>query len=408
MYYLRMVSMQLIDFIKDMIKYDTIQDILNNYKEQNMKGFVYERLWDLIIKFGFCGEFPCSKYVHMLGNVNKGKVESMKSIQKYLKTEKVISGNSSGCSDITLFNEKTNTYIFISCKFPKSNEGKDVKYYDVQNIVAMCDDNNEIYEKYKIYILVPEKDIVLKKVNQANTSSLYITKHMDKIFDMNDLNKAFKKFKQDIIKYDFNEYDETYCNKKDRLQMRFHQKLLVTKTCQLIQDRQKQILWGCKCRSGKTFMVGGLIVQQKEIKETYNALIITPAPTETIPQFTDDLFDKFIDFKNFSIHTIETGKELRHIELSESNIIVVSKQLLQKYVDDTTIDTIKNIKLDLIVFDENHFAGTTNLSKKIFESYSNKETVKLYLTATYNKPLKEWNIPTECQLYWATYCTPES
>ena len=27
-------------------------------------------------------------------------------------------------------------------------------------------------------------------------------------------------------------------------------------------------------------------------------------------------------------------------------------------------------------------------------------TVKIYMTATYNKPLKEWNIPLECRMYW--------
>ena len=81
--------------------------------------------------------------------------------------------------------------------------------------------------------------------------------------------------------------------------MRFHQDLLVTKTGDLIEKGFKQILWGCKCRSGKTYMVGNLICRQKEIKEIYNALIITRAPTETIPQFTTDLFDKFIDFKDF-------------------------------------------------------------------------------------------------------------
>ena len=48
---------------------------------------------------------------------------------------------------------------------------------------------------------------------------------------------------------------------------------------------------------------------------------------------------------------------------------------------------IKNLKLDIIAFDENHFSGTTDLSKAILKSYSSKDTIKIYLTATYNKPL---------------------
>jgi hypothetical protein len=63
---------------------------------------------------------------------------------------------------------------------------------------------------------------------------------------------------------------------------------------------------------------------------------------------------------------------IKNIQLNENNIFVISKQLLQKYINDETIMKIKNLKLDIIAFDENHFSGTTNLSKEILESYSSK------------------------------------
>ena len=47
----------------------------------------------------------------------------------------------------------------------------------------------------------------------------------------------------------------------------------------------------------------------------------------------------------------------------------MSKQLLQNYINEKTIMTIKNLKLDIIAFDENHFTGTTNLAKDILNSY---------------------------------------
>ena len=151
-------------------------------------------------------------------------------------------------------------------------------------------------------------------------------------------------------------------------------------------------------------MLGGLIVKQYEIRKKLNVLIITPAPTETAPQFTDDLFNKFKEFEAFAIHHIDGSKNIESVVLGESNIFVISKQLLQKYVNDgktdKTIMKIKNLKLDIIGFDENHFSGTTDLSKSILDSYSSKNTIKVYLTATYNKPLREWNIPEECQMYW--------
>ena len=44
-------------FIKEIIKYDTIDEILNKCETQSKKGFVFERLYDIIIKFGFCDKF---------------------------------------------------------------------------------------------------------------------------------------------------------------------------------------------------------------------------------------------------------------------------------------------------------------------------------------------------------------
>ena len=121
---------------------------------------------------------------------------------KFLKiiiniNEKVFSGNSSGSSDITLQNKKDETFIFISSKYPKYNEDikkqKSVDYYDIQNIIAMIDDNKHIYKNYEIYLVVPNKKNVLDKVKTSNKSSNYITKYMtkDNILDKTDLNKYF-------------------------------------------------------------------------------------------------------------------------------------------------------------------------------------------------------------------------
>ena len=43
----------------------------------------------------------------------------------------------------------------------------------------------------------------------------------------------------------------------------------------------------------------------------------------------------------------------------------MSKQLLQQHTDEKTIMKIKSLNLDIIGFDENHFSGTTDLSKDI-------------------------------------------
>ncbi len=404
-YLIIIILMDIKTFINHIITFDNVYSILDSYDLQSSKGYVFERLFDIVIKFGFCDIFKNSEYYHLTGNSNNGKIKIMTTFSKYL-TETVNSGNSGGCSDITMQNKNNNKYIFISSKFPKTNDDlkkqKSVEYYDIQKITGMIHHNSSIYKEFDIYLVVPDKKTVFKKVKDANKSSEYITKYMseDKILDLDDLNKYFLAFKNDIIKYNITEWDDIFLSNKEKLNLRFHQELITKKTSDLIEEGNKSFLWGCKCRSGKTYMIGGIIIKQFNIKKKLNVLIITPAPTETAPQFTNDLFHKFKDFDNFKIHYIEGSKIINKIEVAENNIFVMSKQLLENYVNDNTLMVIKNLKLDIIGFDENHHSGTTNLSKNILTSYCSKNTIKIYLTATYNKTVKEFNIIPECQMYW--------
>jgi hypothetical protein len=400
------VNITVKEFIKEIITHENIYSILKKCQSQMEKGFVFERLFDIITKFGFCSRFSNKQFTHKIGNVNKGVLKNLTNLQRYIEKYKVYSGKTSGCSDITLYDNVNKEYVFISSKYPKTDEEmekqKSVDYYDIQNILGVVLENKHIYTKYKIYLLVPNKRSVLEKVKKADPSSDYITKYMKEefIFDRRDLNEYFLLFKESIIKNNIDNVNKIYLNPKVNLQLRFHQELITRKTSNLIEEGNKSFLWGCKCRSGKTFMVGGLINKQKQIKGKLNVLIITPAPSETIPQFTDELFNKFKEFNDFKVHQIEGSNEIERLELSENNIFVMSKQLLQRYIKNDTITKIKDLKLDIICFDENHFTGTTDLSKNILNSYSYKNTIKVYLTATYNKPLQEWNIIPECQMYW--------
>jgi site-specific DNA-methyltransferase (adenine-specific) len=395
------------EFIDEIINnYANVHDILDDCKTQSEKGFIFERLWDLIFKFGFHPNFLNNDYDHLLGNANNGTLKIMSSLKNYIKNNKVISGNSGGYSDITLQNKNTKEYIFITCKYPKSDKdtenSKSVKYYDIDNLISMRDHNKEIYKKFDIITLVPNKTNVLKKVKSSNKSSECVTKYLteDKIFDEDNLEKCYQKLKIQLKKIKINDYDEIFLNNKEFLSFPFHQRLIEKKTSELIAGGNKTILWGCKPRSGKTYMTGNLILKQEELYPKYNVLIITPAPTETSPQFTDDLFKRYTDFKNFNILHIKSSKDLKNLKLEDKNIIVVSKQLLQSYINEKTIKEIKNLKLKLIVFDENHFGGTSDLSEQIITSYTSINTVKLFLTATYNKSLHKWKIPNDCQIFW--------
>ena len=409
------IDMSVKDFINNIIKFKNVEEILKLGKEQRDKGFIYERLWDIVIKLGHCSKFPNSKFIHKIGNVDNCSLKNLENLNSYLSKEKVYSGNKGGKSDITLYNKDDDKYIFISSKFYQiaSDDGniknKSIDKYGISDIIAMASKNIHLYKKYDIYLVVNNRNLVLEKSSNANKSNKFITEEIkeENILDLYDLNKCFLSLKEDILKNlektihinpELN-YNELYLSPKDKLDLRFHQKFITTKTSSLIEEGKKCFLWGCKCRSGKTYMAGGIILKQFDVKHTLNVLIITPAPTETMPQFTEGLFNNFRDFNIFKIHQID-GNNIKKLDVVQNNIFVMSKQFLQNYVNEKTIMTIKNLKLDIIIFDENHFSGTTEKSKHILNSYSTENTIKIYLTATYNKPLKEWLIPDECQMYW--------
>jgi len=182
----------------------------------------------------------------------------------------------------------------------------------------------------------------------------------------------------------------------NKLNLRFHQKLIVYKTLEIISKGDKEILIAAKPRSGKTYIVGGIILEFCKNKIS-NILVVTPAPKETMDQFLIDLFKKYYDFKNFNILNPITSNEIINLKLKNniSNIILVSKQVLQLVLKN---NIIKNI--NLFFFDENHFGGTTDLSINMINKFSNKNTIKIYLTATFQKSLETFNISIQNILNW--------
>lgn len=156
-------NMTIRDFIGYIIKFDNVHDILKECRSTSEKGLIFERLYDIIIKTGFCDEFPRYKFTHLVGNVNTVRFKTLNSFDKYFQT-KVYSIKTGGCSDITLLS-LDGTYIFISSKYfdkkktndTKNKERKTIYCYDIQHIMAVIADNKHIYKKTKIYLVVRDK-----------------------------------------------------------------------------------------------------------------------------------------------------------------------------------------------------------------------------------------------------------
>ena len=181
---------------------------------------------------------------------------------------------------------------------------------------------------------------------------------------------------------------------------RFHQELFVKKTIDKIKEGKSKFLWGWKCRAGKTYGVGHLIEAYYNEFEIVNALIITPAPSETLTQFGTEMFHKFINFRRINIIEIKKGKDLENIQYETNNVIVISKQLLDNYLKYDKKTDFHNQLYDLIIFDENHYGGTTNNSKEILKLFNSNFSNEIFLTATYQKTLSQYKIPEDCQFFW--------
>jgi len=385
-----------------MMQSSSVLELIQSGKTASKRGDIFEKLWDIIIKSGCDDSFPNDTYTHYEGNVGTCDLSEVIDLERYIKGLLVFSQAKGGQSDITMYNAKTGKWVFISCKLRLKGALNSVSKYDVQNIYASAMTHSHKYKSFDIYLFVADKQKMLKKIKASHTTSNYITDHIPshRILDIAHAEIGFQLFKRNMAGKTINDVNSTFGHNKIPMSLRFHQELIVHKQMEQIAKGEKSLGLFAKARSGKTYCVGGLLDKYNKIYNTVNALIITPAPHETMTQFSDDVFHKFIEFTDIHVIEIKSGADLTGIDVQKNNLIIVSKQMLDGYVADAKIDAIHQLNLDFIVFDENHFHGTTQMSKDILQSYSSPKTVKLYLTATYAKPLNEWNIPIECQCYW--------
>jgi hypothetical protein len=98
---------------------ELLQSVKGNTKAetQSKRGNVFEKICDLIIKFGCCSILPNDVYHHYEGNIANCKLKKIIDLEMYIKELKVLSKGKGGKSDITLQNKITGKWIFISCKF---------------------------------------------------------------------------------------------------------------------------------------------------------------------------------------------------------------------------------------------------------------------------------------------------
>ncbi len=431
-----------------------IENLLNTINDYSIRGNIYESIWDIIFKLNYHEFYNSKQFIHLANKIENNELINPKEINEnniinYLNTENIITGNKAGISDITLqektknlknnewaCNRKfididTTNYIFMTCKY-YTNE-KHISEYNIQDIGQVVEYHNKKYNnpiKHKIILLIKNKEEFLIKYNRTNKKEL--KRDIIEIYDVYDMLKYIKLIRNDkeyILKKINNDFTKNLI-----LTPRFHQLLFVNKTLELIhekkiidnkeyygiKDNNEPIVYGQIARSGKTYTCGLLVSKLykngfceyilKTKKKYATFLVITPAPTETISQFMDDMFNIFDDFKNFEKIKYD-GKHRISENQFKHRIIICSKQFLQgsknKTEDDETEDnTFNDINciplqnnIDLLIFDEIHLGGTTEISKNIINTIDPyNKTIKIFLTATYRKVIENFDIDIDNNL----------
>ena len=438
------------DFVKDIKKYNTAKHLIEGYvhdkdtddvikKLENTKsiqGYIYERLWDICIKLGIT-DLTDINTKHGIGNINNNI--TFKNINDFFDVyimDGIISGNSGGYSDITFENNKTLHLVSV-----KYIEGSNIKDFDIQNLCTIIKDREDDgYDNIKTLLFVKNKEKFKEICKATNKSSNVLINYIspegnyENVYDLRNLEIHFHKLKKLLELYDYwkdteriDTFKKVYLNVKDKLLFpftpRFHQELFIEKINTLmktlIHKKNKNILVGAIPRSGKTYIMAGAILRhvKEHIKneKTYNNyVIITPAPNETLVQYKD-AFDNHIDFKRYNIEAgiIKAEKDIEFNENQNKHFVyLISKQRLGNVNgDNVEVDNDiykKNIEkyfgrknnINIIFMDEAHFGMSTEIAQQIVKCLNTNNSVKIFVTATYNKPQKEYGIDNNHLIKW--------
>ena len=297
-------------------------------------------------------------------------------------------GNS---SDLTCVHKDDEKHLLVTTS--KNLNRTNINNLDIADIILNFQQYENIGYTMKLCVCIREEKefkLMLTRVRDTNANLLAYAEDAI-VIDWNDLRQAHIEFKDNYHSISVADIKES----KNPLLLKMHQKLGVKKTLALKNARKKRILWGHIQRSGKSYIIGGCIIEDSKNKASCNYLIITTAPNETITQQMA-VFDCF-QLSSFNVARIE-GDTKRSIR--DKNIYICSKQFLQNKTDNKrTMQWLKNINFDMRFVDESHNGGTTDLAQKTLALYGgNSFTVQI--TATYAKPVSEYDIPLENMVLW--------
>jgi hypothetical protein len=398
-----------------MLTFKDLFEFLKNHKDTNIITWL-EDPWEgkdkqesLLRLFAGLGLIDKLKsYDICNGNYNKQTITKNTSIKDifYKKNILINLKDKGDASDLTGICKEDAKKILVSTS--KSLNRMHIGDLDIDKILTNFQQYKENGYTMSLCIVIRnilEFQIMKKGIEDTNNQlRLLLEKEDTIIIDWNDLNQAYHQFKMYFANKSL---DSIIHSSKNTLCLKMHQHLGVLKTIRMKNSVKREILWGHIQRSGKSYIIGGCIIEDSKGKDNCNYLIMTTAPNETIEQ-QKKVFDCF-QLEDFNI-VVLNGKNKNPV-LANKNIFICSKQFLQtkinkgqdnqKHIEEKTecIPWLKKITFDMRFIDESHNGGTTELAKKTLDFYG-KLSFTVQITATYSKPINDYNITKDCWILW--------
>jgi len=305
-------------------------------------------------------------------------------------------------------------------------EKSSISHYDVTRIYTLASkyqEHDKIFDdgEAKIVLMVNNEDAVSSNLMRAKQQYNGLLSDGDQgIIGVKRLNEWFEKLLFDLLgTRDIPDFKSHIGLKaaatKPLLQPRFHQKFIIDCTEKYIQkgipDQDgnmkpvSKFIWGAVPRSGKSFMIGGLISNRFKRPENQknDIVIILGAKTETESQFIK-MFKAFEDFSGYNIYVGGMTKQDAQVA-GKPTIYLFSQEYLKDKCDwsaDVSTATFKEKEgkgLDLktrfegrnidLYFDEIHKGGSTDNSQSVIYTFKNNKVginIFVMVTATFAKP----------------------
>lgn len=303
-----------------------------------------------------------------------------------------------GCDINTSPDPKRKKFLYSS-KFYFKEKG--VGSYDIDKIFTEAIHKiNESVENFKIGVLVNNKSDLFDKCKRSAKVAANIL-NRDISYDTSDLNIYYKRLLEFLKKHHNNV--DNIVERKLELEPRFHQQYFINYTNAQIDKKHFKYIWGAVPRSGKSYMIGGLVA----LRQPQNVLIILGAVSETNQQFYK-MFEKFTgSFGRYNLVNIsdekDTANKYAKIEPTKQNIVIISQQQLWQRHKATgqhkVIDKLKELLAvddKMVFFDEIHQgagedsnAQVTFLNEYIFAG-KNLNFPFIMVTATFSKPILKY------------------